>query len=86
MQGGEGRFYGADRYKYFSFGPQDDPMAIVNTITAPPNKRQKMDEDINSEEIPENLQNEIKKPGAITVSLSDVKIVLEKIGNNGVLL
>ena len=73
FEGGEGWFYGEDRYKDLSFGPQDDPMAIVSTIAAPPNKRIKLDEDIKSEEIPEELQNEIKESGAISVTLRDVR-------------
>ena len=38
FEGGEGWDWGEDRNKDLSFGPQDDPMAIVSTIAAPPNK------------------------------------------------
>ena len=76
FEGGEGWLYGEDRYKVLDFRPQDDPMAIVSTLQAKLARISEnlwQQEDLRSEEIPEELRTEIKESGQVTVTLRDVR-------------
>ena len=73
-EGGEGWLWGPDRDKVIYYG--DDPMAIVSDIQmkkARISEKLWQDEDIKSEEIPTDLQEELKESGQVSVALRDVR-------------
>ena len=76
FEGGEGWMWGEDANKDLYFGPQDDPMAVVSRINA---HKAKITENlwdqqqIRPEEIPTELQEEIKESGQVSVTLRDVR-------------
>ena len=58
------------------FRPQDDPVAIVSTLQAKLAKISEnlwQEEDLKSEEFPEELRTEIKESGQVTITLRDVR-------------
>ena len=76
FEGGEGWMWGEDADKDLYFGPQDDPMAVVSRINAQKAKITEnlwQQEEIRPEEIPNELQDEIKESGQVSVTLRDVR-------------
>ena len=76
FEGGEGWMWGDDANKDLYFGPQDDPMAVVSRTNA--HKAKITDnlwdqQQIRPEEIPTELQEEIKESGQVSVTLRDVR-------------
>ena len=76
FEGGEGWMWGEDAEKDLYFGPQDDPMAVVSRINAQTAKITENlweQQQIRPEEIPSELQDEIKESGQVSVTLRDVR-------------
>ena len=76
FEGGEGWMWGEDAEKDLYFGPQDDPMAVVSRIDAQTAKIAELlweQQQIRPEEIPNELQDEIKESGQVSVTLRDVR-------------
>ena len=76
FEGGEGWMWGDDAEEDSDFRPHDDPMAVVSRVQAHKAKITDhlwVQQQIRPEEIPTELQEDIKESGQMSVTLRDVR-------------